>query len=124
MNAPLDAPKPAPQPKLGWTLLTVAYMAVIFGMSSLPGQDVPLPAGTDKIAHFAEYFGLGYLATRATGGVLSGFLVTALYGALDETHQAWVPARSPDLADWAVDLTAALAAALVAARAARRRVAR
>ena len=114
MNSTTGArPPTANQPRLGWTLLTLAYAAAIFGLSSIPGRDIPLPTGTDKIAHFVEYVGLGFLATRATGTALSGFLIAAVYGALDESHQAWVPGRSPDIADWVVDVTAALAGVAV-----------
>jgi VanZ family protein len=50
---------------------------------------------------------LGYGKHHATSSpphwVLIG--IGALYGATDEWHQAFVPRRSPDLADWVADVT-------------------
>jgi len=110
----------------------VLQMAVIFGASSIPRMG-RLPGGvTDWAGHAIGYGMLGALLLRAlAGGRLSGvtgrralaaILLATLYGASDETHQWFVPGRSPDRFDVLADcLGAALAvAAGVAAARARR----
>lgn len=75
----------------------------------------------DKFEHLAEYgvFGaLLYLALRRSqfGGALRppeldarlAVVIAAVYGATDEFHQAFVPFRQADPADFAVDALAAL----------------
>ncbi len=108
------------------------YAAAIFTVSSVP-QAPPLPSveGADKALHFAAYAGLGVLfarAYRARWPGLSGWglgnlslLSAALYGLLDEIHQAFVPGRSADPADWLADSLGAAAGVLVYLLATRRR---
>ncbi len=95
----------------------VAYMALIFGLSSLRN---PLPAVTervwDKALHAVEYGVLGALlafALRASGAgrarsLLLGAFLASLYGASDELHQAFVPNRSCDVRDWVADTLGAV----------------
>jgi VanZ family protein len=64
----------------------------------------------DKIAHCALYAVLG--ATLASGRFRASssvphvvlLVLGALYGISDEWHQAWVPGRDPDPADWLADV--------------------
>lgn len=72
------------------------------------------------IGHFAEYFILGLLLANALRFhvdmkwiVLGAVCIAGLYGASDEFHQYFVPERSCDPADWAVDTVAAFVGALV-----------
>ncbi len=89
------------------------YMAAIFALSSLPGNEVGLPSPLDKLAHLVEYALLGFLLGRGTGRAALAFAVAALYGATDELHQAFVPGREASLFDWFADvLGAALGARL------------
>ena len=99
----------------------VAYMALIFFLSSL--HAAPLPqAVSDKFAHATGYVGLGLLVTRAViGGMprrigwkqaLLAILITTAYGASDEYHQRFVAGRSADLADLYADATGASVAAV------------
>jgi VanZ family protein len=98
----------------------VAYMALIFYLSSL--HQAPLPQGmSDKAGHSLGYVGLGFLVTRAiAGGVprritlkqaLLAIVVTTAYGATDEYHQRFVAGRSAELADLYADGAGACAAA-------------
>ena len=96
-----------------WWLATVVYAAVIWWFSSQPGSVVGLPPPWDKIVHGLTYAVLGGLAALATGSLRRGFLLAALYGAIDEAHQAFTPLRSPDFADWLVDMAGALVGALM-----------
>lgn len=90
--------------RLAWTLAALAYMAAIFFVSSQTGDSVGVPAPWDKVAHFAEYAGLAFVLSRATGGWRSALVIAAWWGALDEVHQAFVPMRMAGLPDWIADL--------------------
>jgi len=93
-------------------LPALVYMAAIFHFSSEPN---PLPAVTahvwDKLLHLCEYAGLAFIMCRAFAGeglslrsaMLVAALLTSLYGASDEWHQAFVPPRSSDVHDWIAD---------------------
>ena len=101
------------------------WMVVIFGFSSLPGAAIP--GGAGAWAHFAVYAVLGALLftsfTHETAdpgrAVAFAVLAASFYGVTDEFHQAFVPGRVPDVADWGMDTIGALAGA-VFMRAARR----
>ena len=86
----------------------------------LTGHEVDV----SPIGHFSEYFALGIaLANALRFHVKDGFgswrvpllatLLASLYGISDEFHQIFVPQRSCDPADWAVDTIAALIGALI-----------
>ena len=97
--------------KLRYYLLTLAYCAGIFWLSSQPFQDRPdiiFPA-FDKFVHMALYGGL--TAVVSVGMRRSGkthhaavlffvpIVFSALYGAADEIHQVFVPNRAFDPLD-------------------------
>jgi VanZ family protein len=102
---------------LAW-LPALTYMALIWFLSSRP---ISLPFAPfphrDKVVHLLEYAILGALAAHAIHGstlitlrraLLWAFALSVGWGALDELHQAFVPARSPDLLDLAADVVGAL----------------
>lgn len=99
-------------------LPAAAWMAVIFRFSAMPGSNVPGDYGT--LAHFVEFAVLGALLflplhrrdRHLTRAVATTLVIASLYGASDEFHQAFVPGRVPDIADWAVDTAGAALAAL------------
>ena len=93
--------------------------ALASGAFALFGHDVDV----SPVGHFAEYLIFGALLFNAlrlhlgTGRVLTLVLAVAIasvYGMTDEWHQYFVPDRSCDPADWAVDTVAALCGALLA----------
>ncbi len=99
----------------------VLQMAVIFMASSIPNLK-RLPGGVpDWFGHGAGYAILGGFALRAFAGgrmrgvtlvaVLTAVGLSAAYGVTDELHQAFVPGRSPELADVLADTTGAALAA-------------
>ena len=98
------------KPVVRW-LPALAWMAVIFWLSSGPPPTIPggieIP---DKVAHFAAYAVLGGLlwwAAAPLGPAAAGALAIvggALYGASDELHQLFAPGRTADLVDWLADL--------------------
>lgn len=97
-----------------WTPLLV-WVAVILTSTSIPDLSVPGPPGTDKAGHFFLYGVLGILTLRAhwdAGHPLRTMVVSlagiAVFAAVDEWHQAFVPGRSADVADWFADITGGL----------------
>jgi VanZ family protein len=96
-------------PALGWALL----VWLIGGAESLPSDRLPQTRGLDKVAHFAMYGVLGWLAGR--GWVVSGLrrgrmtivLAVVMLGAADELRQARLPGRSAEFADWLADAAGA-----------------
>ncbi len=108
-----------------WRYLPVlAMMAVIFFLSSQPGDSFQLPdvPDIDKLLHSLVY---GTLAATALFAVPVGFarrrpglaavlvvLFCLVYGISDEFHQSFVPGRTPSVWDLAADV---LGATLVSA---------
>lgn len=101
------------------------WMAFIFNLSSIPGQEIPkvnIP-NIDKIAHFLEYLILGLLLIRAflTSGLNIGLaklavlaiIIAILYGASDEWHQRFVQNRLCDIFDFMWDSIGACAGILL-----------
>ncbi|MBC7265788.1 MAG: VanZ family protein [Coriobacteriia bacterium] len=96
-------------PATGW-------MAVIFWLSSRPGSDVP--SGIAPYAHFGAYAVLGALVLYALSDPtrwLPAVAFASLYGITDEFHQAFIPGRTPDPLDWAIDTAGAIVGAVVLA---------
>lgn len=91
----------------------VLWAGVILVGTSIPNvPGPPAPPGVDKVAHLAMYAVLGFLALRAAwDGAARTLVVTlaavALFAAVDEWHQAYIPSRSADIADWVADVTGA-----------------
>jgi VanZ family protein len=80
-----------------------------------------------KAGHLMEYFVFSLLALRGVRGGQSGWRVewavaavalAAVWAALDEVHQAFVPSRGPSMLDVLIDATGAATAQLACAAAA------
>lgn len=98
-----------------WLPLAI-WIAVIFGLSSIPGitaDNVNLPTGFDKMAHFIEYAVLAVLFyrglsydSRKPGLVM--ILVVVLTGTavsvLDEMYQSYIPGRDSSPYDMMADV--------------------
>jgi VanZ family protein len=101
-------------------LPVVAYMAMLFGFSSLSTLPTPPAEFSFYDVHVAAYAGLGALTARATGkgvrhvswrAVLAAIAISTLYGVSDEYHQLFVPGRSFDVLDMAADFIGSIAGA-------------
>lgn len=112
--------------KLGRWLLVLIWMGIIFWLSGQPDLPHHPESGADiilkKAGHMAEYAilaGLIWWACQERGGRLSGrVLVYALglsgaYAISDEVHQLFVPGRSGQALDVALDILGAIVALLV-----------
>ena len=94
--------------------LALAYMGLIFYLSSKPALEVPpLFPHQDKVFHLCEYFGLGFLLAFATAAghtrnrFIAAFALAAVYGITDEIHQSYVPGRDASVFDWLADTVGA-----------------
>lgn len=92
------------------------WAAFILILTSIPGSDIPASpfSGADKIVHLTLYGVMGWLMMRAwsdrsrsISAALSALVLIALFGALDEWHQQYIPLRSMDFLDWAAGTTGA-----------------
>lgn len=122
MRSPADAWRRL----LRW-LPALAWMAVIFLLSSQGGLRVSEDVGTEKpiriVAHLATFALLAGLLVfaicgrRAPSGraVVGAVGLTLLYALSDELHQALVPGRNGRLDDVVIDLAGAVAGAALAA---------
>jgi VanZ family protein len=87
-------------------------MGLIFFASSVPGDQLP-GHFWDKLVHFLVYAVLGVLfliplaearlAQVTTGKAGMAVMLSTLYGAFDEVHQAFTPERTPDVRDLFAD---------------------
>jgi hypothetical protein len=99
--------------KVSLWLPVVAYMALIFALSSMSSPPGPDGWLSDKAQHALAYGGLAVVTLRATsGGRWSGasagafamaWLIATAYGASDELHQSFTPGRTSDLLDLRAD---------------------
>lgn len=121
---------------LSW-IAVVAMAGVIFWMSANTGESInnglgivsavkgALAAGAEQlfghevdvspVGHFTEYLIFGALLFNALrfhmgarAALIAALAIGSLYGVTDEFHQIFVPERSCDPADWAVDTVASL----------------
>lgn len=87
-----------------------AWAGVVLTATSIPNLSMPGPAGSDKVGHFFMYSMLGFLAQRAAAPrrdarrLVVVALVLAAFAALDEWHQAFIPGRAADVADFVADV--------------------
>lgn len=78
------------------------------------------PVDVSPVGHFFEYLAFGALLANALRwhiplrrAALLAIVIASAYGVTDEIHQIFVPMRSCDPADWAVDTVAAALGALI-----------
>jgi VanZ family protein len=90
----------------------VLLMAVIFLLSSIPSEAMPVFGRYDwpvkKLGHVTGYALLSYSILRGLGrkdlpSIGLAWLLTVLFGASDELHQAFVPGRQSSLIDIGID---------------------
>ncbi len=97
-----------------WTPLFV-WVGVILTSTSIPNVSTPGPAGMDKLGHLLLYGVLGMLTVRALWDagqplrtLVTSLAAIAVFAAIDEWHQGFIPGRSTDFADWVADVAGAL----------------
>lgn len=98
-------------------LLWASAIITVSSIPDLKSPDLAIPS-FDKLAHFIEYSVLAALTFRSFARLAPGVSVNAAFGlalsfiavfaALDEYYQGYVPGRVPDLYDFMSDFTAAI----------------
>lgn len=101
----------------------IAYMGLIFYLSSLPNSSFEgISTGfgiNDKAEHFIEYFILGLLCFRLFRhykkdySSLKAVAISTFYGMADELHQLFVPTRVFSIGDLFFDFLGSLALVLI-----------
>jgi VanZ family protein len=110
--------------RTGRWLVVVVWMAIIFLLSSIPSENLPMQYPLiPVIAHLLEYFVLaglliwasnsGFSSSPSAGSVAITFLVSSFYAFTDELHQAFVPNRVMDALDYLTDVIGITAACIV-----------
>jgi VanZ family protein len=94
----------------------IAWIVVIFGLSSIPGISIKgpdIPGGIDKVAHFVEYAILAFVLHRGIRfrnehSGLSLIIIVAscalVIAVLDELYQSLIPGRESSVADVVADV--------------------
>jgi VanZ like protein len=104
------SPEFSPRLLLQYLCLALAA-AITFQLFYLGGKPVAVGLFTapwDKLAHFAVFSGIAALLWIGTAGrmPLAVIVAAVAIGALDEVHQAALPGRYADTADFLVDVCA------------------
>ena len=89
--------------------------------TSLPQDAVPVQTShIDKLLHFTIYTVFAFLLTRQISedtspgrAGMGAVLVAAAFAAADEWHQALIPGRFPEFADWLADVAGAIVGAVL-----------
>jgi VanZ family protein len=103
--------------------LAVYWIALFVG-TSMPSMNVPSFTLNDKLVHFTAFFILAFLLSLSilyqnkyqilkNFYIVSAFIISSLYGLIDEFHQIFIPGRSSDILDWTADSAGALAGVLI-----------
>ncbi len=99
------------KPFLFYTLPVLAYLVLIFYLSSLSSVGISLSFDSNSLSlHAIEYSILGFLLCRAfsnskyqSKALLLSIILSIFYGATDEIHQMFVPFRTATLLDLSAD---------------------
>lgn len=96
----------------------IIWGLTIYFASSFPGSKVHLIEGLDKLIHFTVYGIFCFLIHRSFQNIKSDYffrnslllavIATSIYGLSDELHQAFVPQRSAEFADFVADFSGAI----------------
>ena len=115
-----------------------AWAVAVLAVSSIPrfASPITLFDHEDKLAHGLEYAVLALLLVRglareprtgswpAVAAILAAAAAVAVFGAMDEWHQAAIPGRSTSFWDWTADVVGATLGAIAGARLWKRRAKR
>jgi VanZ family protein len=92
----------------------VVYWIVLLAATSIPAASMPSIGVADKLNHFLAYFVLSVLLfltllfqekfdLSLSRIAIYTFLISTVYGVLDEVHQMFIPGRSAEFLDWVAD---------------------
>lgn len=91
---------------------SLAGLLILSSIPELPSQATG-PSGDsdfryDYLFHFLAYAAITVLYIQAYRPRLHGFLLLAIYAALEEAHQFWIPGRTLNPVDFGFDLAGLL----------------
>lgn len=92
--------------------------AMLIWLKNIFGDNVFTDFIVRKAAHMLEFTGLSLLVnialwqTRKKKETAFAIALTSLYAVTDELHQVFVPGRSCQLSDWAIDTAGAILGAI------------
>lgn len=103
--------------------LIVYWLLLLIG-TSLPTDNLPSVAISDKFKHFGAFFGLSILLALTLHYqnkflllkkyfLAAALIITSFYGLLDEIHQSFIPGRYNEFLDWVADSLGAIAGILL-----------
>lgn len=106
---------PSRRTRLLALLVAGLQMAVLFHLGMLAGRAGLLVAPLDKLAHLGYFGCLAGLFWIGSGGspwrsAVVALAMVALFGAADETVQAYTPGRDANVLDWLADMCGAVLA--------------
>jgi len=104
----------------------IVYWIMLFVATTLPVSNLPSVAISDKIKHFCAFLGLSVLLSLTLiyqnkillfkkYFIITAFIISSLYGLLDEIHQSFIPGRNSEFLDWFADSVGAAIGALTIA---------
>jgi VanZ family protein len=102
----------------------IVYWIALLIATSLPTDNLPSIAISDKFKHFGAFFGLSILLALTLHYqnkflllkkyfLAAALIITSLYGILDEIHQSFIPGRYDEFLDWVADSLGAIAGILL-----------
>jgi VanZ family protein len=102
----------------------VIYWMVLVTLTSLPSNLLPTTHVSDKIEHFTAYLILSVLLNLSllfqnkfkkikVNAALFAVIFIAVYAALDELHQLFIPGRDCDILDWSADFSGTVIGVLI-----------
>lgn len=102
----------------------IVYWLLLLIGTSLPTDDLPSVAISDKFKHFGAFFGLSILLALTLHYqnkflllkkyfLAAALIITSFYGLLDEIHQSFIPGRYNEFLDWVADSLGAIAGILL-----------
>jgi len=96
--------------------ILAVYWIVLFTLTHVPGSAINGSLSvSDKVLHFSAYAVLAFFAVWVLPWAIQRphfrglwvFLLLAVYGAVDELLQNFVPHRQADVLDWLADIAGA-----------------
>ncbi|MCX7835971.1 MAG: VanZ family protein [bacterium] len=94
-----------------WLIIAIVWALLLTTASQIPGSSFPNYSflSYDKLLHLSAYIPLGYFVGQSlilpyAARVIVTVLFVAVFGAVDEVHQSFVPGRYSSIYDFYADI--------------------
>lgn len=102
----------------------IVYWIMLFIATTVPVSNLPSVAVSDKLKHFGAFLGLSVLLSLTLiyqnkillfkkYFMIAAFIISSIYGLLDEIHQSFVPGRNSEFLDWFADSVGAAVGVII-----------